>query len=82
VVLESEQGKSQKSSDDKSTDPSAAHENEPNWKSTAYSTTKLAINLVRESSDAFPPLKSVVGGLSAILDHCDVQPISSTLRRL
>ena len=40
---------------------------------TTYATTKLAINLVKESSDVFPPLKSVVGGLSAILDHCEVR---------
>ena len=53
-------------------DPNAAPENESDWKSTAYATTKLAINLVKESSDVFPPLKSVMGGLSAILDHCDV----------
>jgi hypothetical protein len=51
------------------------------WGSTAYATTKLAINLVKESSDVFPPLKSVAGGLSAILDHCDVRFLSSTLRR-
>ena len=55
---------------------SASDENVSNWKSTAYSTTKLAVNLVKESADAFPPLKSVVGGLSAILDHCDVWFIS------
>jgi hypothetical protein len=71
-VFKSGQSKNPKPSDHKTTDPSAAHEDESNWKSTAYSTTKLAINLVKESSDAFPPLKSVVGGLSAILQHCDV----------
>ena len=53
--------------------PSAMDENGSNRKSNAYSTTKLAINLVEESADAFPPLKSVVGNLSAILDHCDVR---------
>jgi len=55
-------------------DPSAAYEKKSNWKSSAYSTTKLAIHMVKESSDAFPPLKSVAGGLSAILKHCDVHP--------
>ena len=49
-----------------------------NWGSTAYATTKLAINLVKESADVFPPLKSVAGGLSAILDHCDVRFTSHT----
>jgi hypothetical protein len=34
-------------------DPVAAHENKSTWKSTAYSTTKLAINMVKESSAPF-----------------------------
>ena len=62
-------------------DPRVVPESKSDWKSTAYATTKLAINLVKESSDAFPPLKSVAGGLSAILDHCDVRLISFGLRR-
>ena len=52
--------------------PSAADKNGSNRKSTTYSVTKLAINLVEESADTFPPLKSVVGSLSTILDHCNV----------
>ena len=56
-------------------DPRTASEGRSGWSSTAYATTKLAINLVKESSDAFPPLKSVAGGLSAILNHCDVHYI-------
>ena len=56
-------------------DQRATSEGKSNWGSTAYATTKLAINLVKESSDAFPPLKSVAGGLSAILNHCDVHNI-------
>jgi hypothetical protein len=80
-AFKSGQSKRPRSSDHKTTDPSAAHENESGWKSTAYSTTKLAINLVKESSDVFPPLKSVVGGLSAILEHCDVQSVSSIPHR-
>ena len=52
--------------------PSATDESESDRKPTPYSITKLATNLVEESADAFPPLKSVVGSLSAILDHCDV----------
>jgi hypothetical protein len=62
-------------------DPTVADEKKPSWKSTAYATTKLAIDMVKESSDVFPPLKSVVGGLSAILQHCDVRSIYSTLHR-
>ena len=59
---------------------SATDENRSNWKSTAYSTTKSAVNPVKESADVVPPLKSVIGGLSVILDHCDVRYTSrSTL---
>ena len=64
---------------DDTVDPEVVPESKPGWKSTAYTTTKLAINLVKESSDIFPPLKSVAGGLSAILDHCDVRFASSHL---
>jgi len=48
-------------------------------KSTVYATIKLVIKLLKESSDAFPPLKSAVGGLSAILNHRDARPISLRL---
>ena len=54
-------------------DPSAAYENKTNWKSTAYASTKVAIDIVRESSDVFTPLKAVAGGLSAVLKHYDVR---------
>ena len=54
-------------------DPSAAYENKSNWKSTAYASTKLVIDVVKESSDIFTPLKSVAGGLSAVLKHYDVR---------
>ena len=66
---------------DHTVNPGVAPENKSDRGSTAYATTKLAINLVKESSDAFPPLKSVAGGLSAILDHCDVRFLFSALRR-
>ena len=58
--------------------PSGTDENGANWGSTAYATTRLAINLVKESADVFPLLKSVAGGLSAILLHCDVRFTSRT----
>ena len=74
-VFRRDQSNRQKSSD-YIVDPSAAYEKKPSWKSTAYATTKLAIHMMKESSDAFPPLKSVAGGLSAILKHCDVHPSS------
>ena len=55
------------------TDPTAAYENKPKLKSTVYASTGLAIDVLKESSDAFTPLKSVVGGLSAVLKYYDVR---------
>jgi len=40
----------------------------------ASSTAKLLLRGVKESADAFPPLKSVAGGLCFILDNCEVRP--------
>jgi hypothetical protein len=62
-------------------DSEAAPERKSNWMSTASATTKLAINVVKESSDVLPPLKSVAGGLSAILNHYEVHSIPSRLYR-
>ena len=55
--------------------------NEPAQGSTLYASVKLVINLLKESSDAFLPLKSATGGLSAILNHHEVRPIPSKLHR-
>ena len=52
--------------------PSAVNEDVLSSNSTRHSATKFAIDPVKEHADAFPPLKSVMGILSAILDHCDV----------
>lgn len=57
---------------DYTVDPSAAYEKKTSWKSTAYSATKVAIYVVKESSDVFPALKTVAGVLFTILNHCDV----------
>ena len=54
-------------------DPSAAYENTSNSKSTTYASTKLVIDVVKESSDVFTPLKSVAGCLSAVMKHYDVR---------
>ena len=54
-------------------DPTATHENKPDWKSTLHASAGLVIDVVKESSDAFTPLKAVAGGLSAILKHYDVR---------
>jgi hypothetical protein len=51
-----------------------ADENKSNWKSTASATAKLLLRGVRDSADAFGPLKSVAGGLCFILENCEVRP--------
>ena len=53
-------------------EPNIAEERKSNWKSTASATAKLVLRGVRDSADAFPPLKSVAGGLCYILDNCEV----------
>ena len=50
-----------------------AGESRPDWKSTASASAKLLLRGVRDSADAFPPLKSVAGGLCFILENCEVQ---------
>ena len=50
----------------------AADERKSSWKSTAYATAKLLLYGVRDSADAFGPLKSVAGGLCFILENCEV----------
>ena len=60
------------------TDTGAVSESGWGRDTTAYNATRFLIRAVQESSDAFPPLKSVAGGLSAILDHCEVRLLQTT----
>ena len=61
---------------DENTEPSAvADEKKSSLKSTAFATAKLLLRGVRDSADAFGPLKSVAGGLCFILENCEVWPI-------
>ena len=55
----------------------AADEGRPGWKSTASSSAKLVLRAVRDSADAFGPLKSVAGGLCFILENCEVRWLPS-----
>ena len=64
-------------SPDRTTDGGAANQNKSSWISAAYSSTKVAIDMVKESSDVFPPLKSVAGCLATLLKHCDVRSLYS-----
>ena len=55
---------------DKKIEPSVAQdENKPDWKS---GSAKMLLRGVRDAADAFPPLKSVAGGLCFILENCEV----------
>jgi len=58
-------------------DEGAETQTGPNWMSAAYSSTKVVIDVVKESSDVFPPLKSVASGLAAVLKNYDVRSLSS-----
>ena len=59
----------------------AADENRSGWKSTVSASAKLLLRGVRDSADAFPPLKSVAGGLCSILENSEVRsPLSSAIR--
>ena len=53
-------------------DGKSKYDNE-RWKSTISATAKLLLCTVRDSADAFPPLKSVVGGLCFILENYEVR---------
>jgi len=60
-------------SSDRTVEPTTISKNKSDRKSAAYATTKLAINIAKEPSDAgFPPLKSLAGVLLAILSHCEL----------
>ena len=50
----------------------AADKNKSDWKSTVSASAKLLLYGVRDSADAFGPLKSVAGGLCFILENCEV----------
>ena len=59
-------------SSDHTINTGAANQNKSSWISAAYSSTKVVVKVVKESSDVFPPLKSVASGLTAILKYCDI----------
>ena len=52
----------------------SAEPSDADWKSVVSSTAKSLLRGVRDSADAFPPLKSVAGGLCFILENCEVWP--------
>ena len=54
------------------TGENAAGETRLDWKSTLSAAAKLLLRTVRESADAFPPLKSAAGGICFILENYEV----------
>ena len=66
--------------DDEGVESSAVpDENKSDWGFTASASAKLLLRGVRDSADAFGPLKSVAGGLCFILENCEVWPPPLTL---
>jgi hypothetical protein len=53
-----------------------ADEKKTDWKSTVSATAKLLLRGVRDTADAFGPLKSVAGGLCFLLENYEVFPVS------
>jgi hypothetical protein len=60
-------------------DPGAASEDTLSRASTAPTTPNVVLREVAESSNAYPPLKSVARCLCIILDNCKVRSTSHTL---
>ena len=56
-----------------------AGENRSDLYSTVSAAAKLLLRTVRDSADAFPPLKSVAGGICSILDNYEVWFTPETL---
>ena len=41
---------------------------------------KVLLDIAKESSDIFPPLKSCLGGINALIKHCEVRRCQITVR--
>ena len=55
-------------------EPGAMYKKKSKLKSRVVSGAKFILYGIKESADAFGPLKSVAGGLCFILDNCEVRP--------
>jgi len=56
---------------DTSSDGSTNQRKDTAWR-TAYSTARMAVEIAKESSDMFLPLKAVVGAMSVLIRNYDV----------
>jgi len=69
-----EQEGSEPNTGDERVEPSATPDkNKPGWGPTASASAKLLLRGVRDSADAFGPLKAVAGGLCFILENYEVR---------
>jgi len=68
----SREGGSESNPSKRSVGPSAINENTSDLKSLASSGAKFILRGVKESADAFPPLKSAASALWFILNNCEV----------
>ena len=57
----------------------ATDEDESDWKATVSASAKMLLRGVRDSADAFGPLKSVAGGLCFILENYEVTLLAQCL---
>lgn len=56
---------------DPSDDDATARGRDTNWQ-TAYSVARMAVEIAKETSDMFLPLKAVVGAVSVLIKNYDV----------
>jgi len=57
---------------DPSNDDAIVRGRSTGWQ-TAYSAARIAVEIAKESSDMFLPLKAVVGAMSALMKNCEVR---------
>jgi hypothetical protein len=56
---------------DVSSDDAAVRGRDAGWQ-TAYAAIRMAVEITKETSDLFPPLKAVVGAISVLIKNYDV----------
>ena len=54
-----------------SSDDTTVRQGNTDWQA-AYGAARMAVEIAKETSDAFPPLKAVVGAISVLIKNYDV----------
>ena len=67
-----QEGDGASANDERVEQTAAVDENGSDWKSTVSTSAKFLLRGVRDSADAFVPLKSVAGGLCFFLENYEV----------